>query len=159
MRVQQYKVELKDVSITPFTESRQPKSLKDVMYLYYTLEITDVDRNKTIAFTAHDFPCIDKLSQALEDVDKADTVNIGSAEYMVWDSRPTFGYEHGMRLEKTKSEHMDSFVYDLTIYEEFGNIVQFSLMSREDIVEIAEYIDGEIQGVIDGYKTYMDDEE
>lgn len=158
MKIKEYEIKLKDISITPFS-NEVPKSVKDVMYLYYTLEITNLYKEKSMSFTAHDFPCVNRLSELLRDIEEVEPVKIWRSEYMICGIVPQFGYEHGMRLEKIKrTDYKCDFTYNLKFYEEFGNCACLSYLSKDEVKKIGEYFDNQVQDVIDNYVPYIDEE-
>lgn len=137
MKLHNYKIQLKNVRKTLFEDS------DEIMYLYYTLSITNTDNNKEIKFSAYDFPKIKDFNLLVEEIDNVDVLVYNKVKYQVCELKSPFGLEHSMRLEKYNQNNHEW--YDVHIYEEFGNSVVLSYLTREELVELSEYFEEEIR--------------
>ena len=149
MRIQNYKIKLKNIEITPF-EKDKLNNVSDVMYLYYDLEIKDTDKNKFISFNAYDCPTIDKLPILIDSVDNTEHMTINGIKYSVLVYDNFAGLEHDMRLEKLVKDK--ECWYNLHIYETFGKSVYIDCLSKKDFDKIVDYVDKKIKQAINNYK-------
>lgn len=143
MKINDYKIKLKNIKVTPIDENKC-ETMEDVMYLYYTLQI-ELDDN-IIEFNAYDSPTIQKLSKAYKEIE-----NIKPVKANIFDKREVylsspFNIEHNTVLTQYKAD--DYVSYDLHIYESFGNSVLIEHIEEKDILKLIKYVDKKINKAI-----------
>ena len=138
-------IELKNITITPFEEGKL-EDAKDIMYLYYTLIITNEE--KKFKFKAYDFPVIDELESIFERVKKEE---LEGEEITRVDIIPFAGREHGLSLVKYKQHSL----YRLHIYEDFGNSVGMNF-TKTELIRFIDYINERIEGGMKRYKIEVE---
>lgn len=137
MKLQNYNIELKNISKVLFEDS------DEIMYLYYTLSITNTENGKEISFTAYDFPQVKDFKLLVSEIDDVDVLKYRGLKYQVCQLTSPFGLEHSIRLEKYNQNNRTW--YNVHIYEEFGNSVVISYLTKDELVEISEYFEEEIK--------------
>jgi len=147
VKIDDIKIKLKDIQITPFNEDKL-EDKNDIMYLYYTLEFTS--KKETITFDAYDFPVIQHLSGMVEEVEKSKAWKYGKGEYFTAIYESPFGMEHHLRLNKFILSE-DKIWYNLHIYNSFGKSVLLEYLSKEELDGIVVYVEKKIQKAIDEY--------
>ena len=146
MKIDNKKFKLHNISIEPFPEI-EVKSIKDVMYLYYTITISS--KKKVIKFMAHDFPLIQDLRLLYEHVETQTPHDINGCLYSVSHLSSMFSLEYNIRLSKTVKNNIEH--YNLHFYESFGNSVEFDSIKKEELLELIEYVEKKLEKCIDEY--------
>lgn len=170
IKVNNVKISIKNMSIQPFDENVKPKSIDDVMYLYYLLKMKV--GKKTYKFQAYDFPKLQNVGKYIDYIIDFDVKSMGlkindidkdgyrkSEYYKQMLLEDSFGEEYFIKFEKyctlghqSSGEEFNIEWYNMIFVNPNGECVFMERLEESDLIKFKEYADGMINYEIENYE-------